>query len=288
MLYNMMLFLVTREITFFYYILTILSLHLFTNLAQFVIIKEFFIPNFSFLHKNIFHFAHLFSLISVTFFIFAFFKNSIGILSRRFFILASSLTIPLALFGIWSDSSYVDLFMQVNTTIFCLYLLHWSTYQTFIKKLKLARYFSVAWTFIIISWVLNFLKIDGLIVNNIINDGFILIGAGLECLLLSLALADRIRTLTKERNEAFSKLTLIEERNKIFRQVSHDIRSPLSALTMLTDRLSSLPEESRILLRSSVNRINDIANQLLSRSKDSNTQYHYDKIFWTHIISWML
>jgi signal transduction histidine kinase len=49
----------------------------------------------------------------------------------------------------------------------------------------------------------------------------------------------------------------------IAKQVSHDIRSPLSALNLIVGSLSHVPEEKRVIIRSSVNRITDIANQLL-------------------------
>ncbi len=51
------------------------------------------------------------------------------------------------------------------------------------------------------------------------------------------------------------------------RQVAHDIRSPLSALTMVASDLKEIPEEKRQLVRSAVQRINDIATDLLSKSK---------------------
>ncbi len=46
-------------------------------------------------------------------------------------------------------------------------------------------------------------------------------------------------------------------------QVAHDIRSPLTALNVVASSVSHIPEEQRILLRSSVKRIQDIANNLL-------------------------
>lgn len=54
---------------------------------------------------------------------------------------------------------------------------------------------------------------------------------------------------------------------QVAKQVSHDIRSPLSALTLLTGGLMELPEDKRILVRNAVARINDIANTLLTKSK---------------------
>ncbi|HMQ09834.1 MAG TPA: sensor histidine kinase [Oligoflexia bacterium] len=50
-------------------------------------------------------------------------------------------------------------------------------------------------------------------------------------------------------------------------QVAHDIRSPLTALNVVSKDLSGLPEGSRVLLRSSVQRIQDIANNLVSEGE---------------------
>jgi len=52
-------------------------------------------------------------------------------------------------------------------------------------------------------------------------------------------------------------------------QVSHDIRSPLAALDMAIKEANELPEELRLIVRSSVSRIRDIANNLLSNNRAS-------------------
>src|SRR3989338_8219970 len=48
-------------------------------------------------------------------------------------------------------------------------------------------------------------------------------------------------------------------------QVSHDIRSPLAALNAVTKNLPEVDEEKRLLIRSAVQRIDDIANDLSSK-----------------------
>ncbi len=48
-------------------------------------------------------------------------------------------------------------------------------------------------------------------------------------------------------------------------QVSHDIRSPLAAFEMTLTTLTNIPEETRVLICRSINRIRDIANNLLSK-----------------------
>lgn len=57
--------------------------------------------------------------------------------------------------------------------------------------------------------------------------------------------------------------------NELALQVSHDIRSPLSALKVVAGKLSSENEELSNLLTMSAIRINDIANQLLIKSRTS-------------------
>ena len=58
---------------------------------------------------------------------------------------------------------------------------------------------------------------------------------------------------------------------KVATQVAHDIRSPLSALNLMISCLTNIEEEKRNILKESAGRINDIANNLLSKSK-KNTE----------------
>ncbi|HLB42673.1 MAG TPA: hypothetical protein VJN02_07475, partial [Gammaproteobacteria bacterium] len=48
-------------------------------------------------------------------------------------------------------------------------------------------------------------------------------------------------------------------------QLAHDIRSPLIALDIIIKDIKNIPEEQRIVMRNSANRINDIANNLLTQ-----------------------
>ncbi|MEK7287842.1 MAG: HAMP domain-containing sensor histidine kinase [Elusimicrobiota bacterium] len=50
-------------------------------------------------------------------------------------------------------------------------------------------------------------------------------------------------------------------------QVAHDIRSPLAALDATVGAVNKLPEEERLIIRSAVNRIKDIANHLLEKNR---------------------
>lgn len=52
-------------------------------------------------------------------------------------------------------------------------------------------------------------------------------------------------------------------------QVAHDIRSPLAALDVVMKDLQNLPDVKKKLIRHSVNRIHDIANDLLGRHRSA-------------------
>jgi signal transduction histidine kinase len=60
---------------------------------------------------------------------------------------------------------------------------------------------------------------------------------------------------------------------ELAKQVAHDIRSPLASLSMLSGNIVHVPEETRIQLRSSINRIQDIANTLLSKHRKDEINF---------------
>jgi signal transduction histidine kinase len=67
-----------------------------------------------------------------------------------------------------------------------------------------------------------------------------------------------------------NKMLLYSQQAEMAKQVAHDIRSPLSALTMVLSSLKETPEDKRILIRNATQRINDIANDLLQKGENSN------------------
>lgn len=64
----------------------------------------------------------------------------------------------------------------------------------------------------------------------------------------------------------------IVTQEKIATQVAHDIRSPLLVLTHILNDLSSLPEKKRIDARHAIQRVTDIANNLLTKYKNKDQE----------------
>lgn len=73
----------------------------------------------------------------------------------------------------------------------------------------------------------------------------------------------RSKSQVEERHQIMIEKRRSETAHEIAKQVSHDIRSPLSALNMVVSTLDSLPEDRHQIIKHATQRINDIANSLL-------------------------
>lgn len=86
-------------------------------------------------------------------------------------------------------------------------------------------------------------------------------------------LVREIRTYLNKLNEYRMKEAVAEKNNALAQwavQVAHDMRSPLSALSVLEKTHPGLVTERQILARNAIERMQQIADSLLKRSKDLN------------------
>jgi signal transduction histidine kinase len=87
----------------------------------------------------------------------------------------------------------------------------------------------------------------------------------------TISASGEIQTFIQMFNELLVERKKLEKQaaiSLIAQQVSHDIRSPLAALNMITDDLSELEESKRQIIRNSINRIRDIANGLSLKKRE--------------------
>ncbi len=77
-----------------------------------------------------------------------------------------------------------------------------SSAWAFYKGHRAARFFLLAWTFLILGVLLLVFKTYGILPPNLVTDHAIQIGSAAEVILLSFALADRINILKAEKEEA--------------------------------------------------------------------------------------
>lgn len=76
-------------------------------------------------------------------------------------------------------------------------------------------------------------------------------------------------TTLKKMNVEVKKNASYEAEVRSAKQVAHDIRSPLAALNTVLLDIPSMKENKRILIKNALNRINDIANNLLFHAKSN-------------------
>lgn len=77
----------------------------------------------------------------------------------------------------------------------------------------------------------------------------------------------QLHSTLQKMNIEIKKKAQYEAESKTAKQVAHDIRSPLACLNLLLSYIDHLPEKQRILIRSSVQRITDIANTFQNKAK---------------------
>ena len=105
----------------------------------------------------------------------------------------------------------------------------------------------------------------------------------------SLKLVFQRRLAEERRNEVRqSELKIAMTRAEMANQVAHDIRSPLATLRVVTARSEQLPAEERGLVESAVERIHEIAKQLLRSNRHALTLENVAKCIPAEVIERML
>ena len=127
------------------------------------------------------------------------------------------------------------------------------------KKYRPALYFTISWSCFLIGVIIFILKDIGILSYTFLTNNAILIGSGLEAVLLSFALADKINIFKKEKEESQSEaLRILTENEKLVREqnvlLEIKVKERTEALeninTSLNDALSNLKETQSQLVDS--------------------------------------
>ncbi|MBI9104482.1 MAG: hypothetical protein JEY99_18855 [Spirochaetales bacterium] len=239
-LYNLFLFLVTRDKSYFYYILYLVSFVLF-QLGMNGISSEFFWKN-----------SVWWAIRSDPFLLFA--SLGFGIVfglnfldlknASRFFYIALKtvgiLSAVMAILSLFVDVQFSVVVGQV-LPLLAVFLVIPAGIIAYMKGNRYARFYFIAWSFLLLGVTLSTLRALGVLPHHFITEHGIQFGGALEMILLSLALADRIYFLKREKQKAeHDKRSLIqisESRAAIMADIVAELKEPLNEVQELTEQI---------------------------------------------------
>ena len=122
------------------------------------------------------------------------------------------------------------------------------------------------------------LKSFSILPSNFFTEFGIQIGSSIEVILLSFALADRIRVVTEENNHIQKKTN-----TELLASMSHEIRTPLNGVLGMIELLKSTPLNNEQLeyvltVRNSGNALVRVINDILDYSKIESGKFDIEKI----------
>ncbi|WAC39580.1 sensor histidine kinase [Pedobacter sp. SL55] len=302
LLFNLFLFLSTKDITYLYYVLYVFFL------SGYILL---YLRGYAFMFGDTFRiflnsYPHMFmglSLVSLLTFSYRFLhlKQKAPKSKKLFYFMGS--------FGLLLFFSSIFGFKAISSTItqqlsFITVLMVWSAgVVAYRRGHKPAKYFIIAWSLILLSTIIVTFSLGGIMVQNDFTIQLVPVSVIIELLLLSFALGDRykviiqaekklrdenlllVKTQNQRLEESVNERTIqlsntiieLEEsnavRNKLFSIIAHDLKSPLSSLTnilSLYNMQALSTEELRMLLaenKKTIESINNTLNNLLHWAK---------------------
>lgn len=216
--YNFFIYLNTKDRNYLYYVLYILFVTL-TQLTFHGFINKYLSPDFNYIKTHsVFLFGALSGIATLLFMQeFISTKKYLGRLNYiiTFFVVIDIVAIILSAFDSY-QLSYT--FVNINAGLGSIIVLLIAIYVA-IRGNRSAYFFLLSWTVFLSSVIIFVLKDYGAIEYNLLSKYALVYGSALEVTLLSIALADRINILKKDKLKAQSKaLEIANENSRIIKE----------------------------------------------------------------------
>lgn len=282
-LYNLFIYLSVRERSYLYYISYISTFTLFQASIQ-GFAFEYLWPNQTNWANISIPFLGVLSLFFASLFARSILQTHLLIpkLDKGLVMIATALfcTLPLVLFARYGIGIIAAL---ICTFIFFNFVLMTACMAAF-KGNRTAKVFVVAWAIFLISGVISMLGAVNILPIEYASQVALQIGSAIEVILLSMALADRINLIEKEKVEIEAKSREIllqaniqlENSNRLkdefIATISHEIRTPMNGVLGSAQLLlDTQPDENQTLYIDTINRsgqtLLEILNNILDYSK---------------------
>lgn len=279
-LYNLFIYLSVRDLSYLYYIGYISCFTIFQSSMEGYSFEYLWPNNTWWANINI-PFLGILSL----FFAALFARNMLNTkellprLDKVILTVTSTLFIilPIILFGSYKLGIYTALitsFVFFNLILFTAFLAAYKGDRT-------AKVFAVAWSIFLLGGGIGLLGMLDILPLKYASQTAIQIGSALEVILLSLALADRINLIEREKTEieAHSKTMLLEAnkqlensnrvKDEFIATISHEIRTPMNGILGSTQLLADTDlKEDQIIYIDTINSSGKILIEILNNILD--------------------
>lgn len=241
-LYNLFIYISVKDRSYLYYILYILSVTL-VQLSVTGLGFKYLWPNApAFEQASVFLFPSLTAFTSIAFF--RRFLNSKEFTPKAdrlmwLFVVGYIITLYNAF---WGNKCLAYNLLNLNALPLALYMIFLAAFIKRKYSYRPAFFFLLAWTVFLSSIIVFVLKDVGILPYNLLTVSSIQIGSAVETVLLSIALADRINTLKKDKEKSQREtLIALQENDRIIREQNIVLEAKV------TERTQELHESNRHL-----------------------------------------
>ena len=265
-IYSIFIFLTSKEKVYLLYFLYVLS-WMYNSLITDNIGFQFFWPSSPLLSKFGFYFSKLVLLTGFVFYSLAFLKIDRGFPNYRKYIIYS-----LLLYVIYYPIQFFQEIPLLNNLLFILpfFLIYYASFKSLFNGFKPARYFILGNSIILLGILIAILRDHGFLEWLLQYDAYSIIAVYstniamiLEIIILSFAMADRLRFFKNEKDKAQQQLIeQLNENHKLSEKVNRELEGKVKERTMQLEEKTNQLEDANKKLEEQAEKINQI-NALL-------------------------
>jgi class 3 adenylate cyclase len=214
--YNLFLYISIRDTAYIYYVLYLVGgFYSMMSITGFVL--EYLFPNSPEFVNSSMLFGIGFGLIGAILFSQKFLNTKINLPTIDKFLTLMLLIYLLTIIGSFLFPFRIMVKIEMLTNFISILLMLYTGVISLLKGLRSARFYLLGWTFALLGIFIFVLKTIGIIANTFLIVHAVEFGSGIEVILFSLALADRINILKKEKEES-QKALIAEQEESIATQ----------------------------------------------------------------------